>query len=340
MLKIDAPFYATVENAADEAKRLAADGFDGVYTLEGSTDPFFPLLLASEHAPQLDIATGIAVAFPRNPSHLAYQAWDLHKFSKGKFLLGLGSQIKTHIENRFGCEFSRPAARMREHILATKAFFDCWQDGTRLDFQGEFTRHTLMTPMFNAGENPYGKPPILLGALGPKMTEVAGEVADGIIMHPFNNQVFIEQHALPAVRKGLEKADKPESEFIISLGAMIATGENDEAMQAAKASIKGLLGFYASTPAYIPPMDAIGYADLQPEANRLTKEGKWEQLADLIDDKFFEAFCIYDEPQNIAARVAKKYGSLPDRLSLYTPYATPAGFWQPIVKQIRPAAHT
>ncbi|CAA0095979.1 putative protein [Halioglobus japonicus] len=338
MLKIDAPFYATVENAAAEAKRLADDGFDGVYSLEGNTDPFFPLLLASEHAPQLDIATGIAVAFPRNPSHLAYQSWDLHKFSKGKFLLGLGSQIKTHIEKRFGCEFSRPAARMREHILATKAFFDCWQDGTRLDFQGEFTRHTLMTPMFNAGPNPYGKPPILLGALGPKMTEVAGEVADGIIMHPFNNQAFIEQHALPAVRKGLAKADKPESEFIMSLGAMIATGENEEDMKAAKASIKGLLGFYASTPAYIPPMDAIGYADLQLEANRLTKEGKWEQLAALIDDTFFEAFCIYDEPQNIAARVAEKYGSLPDRLSLYTPYATPAGFWKPIIKAIRAGA--
>ncbi len=337
MLSIDAPFYATVEDAAEEAKRLAADGFDGVYTLEGNTDPFFPLLLASEHAPQLAIATGIAVAFPRNPSHLAYQAWDLHRFSKGKFLLGLGSQVKAHIENRFGCEFSRPAARMREHILAIKAFFDCWQNGTQLNFQGEFTRHTLMTPMFNAGPNPFGEPPVLLGALGPKMTEVAGEVADGIIMHPFNNQTFIEQHALPAVRKGLTKVDKLESEFIISLGAMIATGENEESMQAAKDSIKGLLGFYASTPAYIPPMDAIGYADLQPEANRLTKEGKWDQLADMIDDTFFEAFCIYDEPQNIAARIAQKYGSLPDRLSLYTPYATPVGFWKPIIEQVKSA---
>ena len=337
MLRIDAPFYATVENAAEEARRLADEGFDGVYTLEGNTDPFFPLLLASEHAPQLDIATGIAVAFPRNPSHLAYQAWDLQKFSKGRFLLGLGSQIKTHIENRFGCEFSRPAARMREHILAIKAFFDCWQDGERLDFQGEFTRHTLMTPMFNAGENPYGKPPVLLGALGPRMTEVAGEVADGIIMHPFNNQVFIEDHALPAVQKGLEKAGKSDSSFIMSLGAMIATGENEQAMQAARDSIKGLLGFYASTPAYVPPMAAIGYEDLQPEANRLTKEGKWDQLADLIDDKFFEAFCIYDEPQNIAARLAEKYGSLPDRLSFYTPYATPEGFWRPIIDQVKGA---
>ena len=156
-------------------------------------------------------------------------------------------------------------------------------------------------------------------------------------MHPFNNQTFIEQHALPAVQKGLAKADKNESEFIFSLGAMIATGEDEKAMQAAKTSIKGLLGFYASTPAYIPPMAAIGYEGLQPEANRLTKEGKWEQLADLIDDTFFEAFCIYDEPQNVATRIAQKYGAMPDRLSFYTPYATPAGFWTPIIEEVRAA---
>ena len=185
MFKIDGPFYAQLDNAADEAKRLRDIGYDGVYTLEGNADPFFPLLIASEHAPELTISTGIAVAFPRNPSHLAYQSWDLQKFSKGKFMLGLGSQIKAHVEKRFSCEFSKPVARMREHVLATKAFFDCWQNGTRLNFEGEFRQHTLMTPMFNAQPNPYGIPPILLGALGPKMTEMTGEVADGLIVHPF-----------------------------------------------------------------------------------------------------------------------------------------------------------
>jgi probable F420-dependent oxidoreductase len=334
-MKIDGPFYATLDNAAEEARRLAAEGFDGVYTLEGNSDPFFPLLLASEHAPHLDIATAIAVAFPRNPSHLAYQAWDLHKFSKGRFMLGLGSQIKAHIENRFGCEFNRPAARMREHILAIKAFFDCWQDGERLSFEGEFTRHTLMTPMFNAGNNPYGKPPILLGALGPRMTEVAGEVADGIILHPFNTMAFIEDTTLPAIARGREHAPQSGTEFIVSLAAMIATGATEEDMLNAKQSIKNLLGFYASTPAYIPPMAAIGYEDLQPEANRLTKEGKWDQLSALIDDTFFEAFCIFDEPQNIARRVKEKYGSIPTRLGIYAPYATPTGFWRPIIESLK-----
>ncbi len=179
MMKIDGPFYASLDNAAAEARRLAAAGYDGVYTLEGNTDPFFPLVVAAEHAPGLDIATGIAVAFPRNPLHMAYQAWDLHKFSKGHFILGLGSQIRPHIVKRFGCEFDHPARRMKELIQATKAFFDCFQDGKEMNFEGEFYRHTLMTPMFDAGPNDYGKPPILLGGLGPMMTAVAGEVADG-----------------------------------------------------------------------------------------------------------------------------------------------------------------
>ena len=205
-MKIDGPFYAQLSDAAAEAKRLEGIGYDGVYTLEGSWDPFYPLVLASEHAPQLDIATGIAVAFPRNPMHLAYQAWDLQTFSKGKFLLGIGSQIKPHIEKRFGVEFSPPAARMRDYILALKAIFQAWQSGGKLDYRGPYYQHTLMTPMFDAGPNAYGPPPVLLGALGPKMTEVAGEVADGLIVHPFNTMPFLTDHALPAVQRGLEKS--------------------------------------------------------------------------------------------------------------------------------------
>ena len=162
-VKIDGPFYAQLGDAAEEARRLAAIGYDGVYTLEGSWDPFYPLVMAAEHAPGLDLATGIAVAFPRNPMHLAYQAWDLQKFSGGHFLLGIGSQVKAHIENRFGLDFNPPASRMREYIQALKAIFDCWQNGTRLDFRGKYYRHTLMTPMFNPGPNPCGIPPVLLG---------------------------------------------------------------------------------------------------------------------------------------------------------------------------------
>lgn len=334
-MKIDGPFYATLENAAEEAKRLAAIGYDGVYTLEGGWDPFLPLVLASEHAPALDIATGIAVAFPRNPSHIAYQAWDLQKHSKGKFMLGLGSQVKAHIEKRFGIAFNPPAARMREYILAVKAFFDCWQHGTRLDFQGEYYQHTLMTPMFNPGPNPYGIPPILLGALGPKMTEVAGEVADGLIVHPFNSLPFLEEKALPAVRRGLEKANKKESDFILQINAIVITGEDEQSYQAAENSVKSLLGFYASTPAYRPPMDAIGMGDLQPTLNRLSKEGKWDALGGYIDEAFLEAFCTRGEPHEIAGKLKEKYGDYADRLAIYAPYAAPDAMWKKIITALK-----
>ena len=334
-MKIDGPFYATLDNAAAEAKRLAAIGYDGVYTLEGSWDPFLPLALASEHAPSLDIATGIAVAFPRNPSHIAYQAWDLQKFSKGKFLLGIGSQIKAHIEKRFGLEFNPPAARMREYILAVKAFFDCWQNGAPLDFQGKYYRHTLMTPMFNPGPNPYGPPPIMLGALGPKMTEVAGEVADGLIVHPFNSLPFLEERALPAVRRGLEKAGRSIDDFLLQVNAIVITGESEAEYLAAENSVKGLLGFYASTPAYRPPMEAVGLGELQPKLNALSKEGKWDQLGDCIDDDFLDAFCVRGEPGDIAAKLKARYGEYADRLAIYAPYAASDAMWAKIVSALK-----
>ena len=334
-MKIDGPFYARLEDAAAEAARLAAIGYDGVYTLEGSSDPFLPLVLASEHAPGVDIATGIAVAFPRNPMHLAYQAWDLQRFSKGHFLLGIGSQVRAHIEKRFGADFERPAARMREYIQALKAIFACWQHGAALDFHGQYYRHTLMTPMFNPGPNDFGIPPVLLGALGPMMTEVAGEVADGLIVHPFNNIPFLEQAALPAVERGLAKAGRERGDFTLQLNAMVITGESEQAMAAATQSVKSLLGFYASTPAYRPPMEAIGRGDLQPELNRLSKAGKWQELGEHIDDDFLEAFTTRGEPDEIAGKLLAKYGKHADRLAIYAPYAAPDGMWKKIVEGLK-----
>ncbi|MEZ5504375.1 MAG: TIGR03617 family F420-dependent LLM class oxidoreductase [Halioglobus sp.] len=334
-MKIDGPFYAQLGEAAVEARRLAAIGYDGVYSLEGSWDPFFPLVMAAEHAPALDIATGIAVAFPRNPVHLAHQAWDLQRFSRGKFLLGIGSQVKAHIEKRFGVGFQPPAPRMREYILALKAIFDCWQHGAPLNFQGEYFRHTLMTPMFNPGPLECKPPPVLLGALGPRMTEVAGEVADGLIVHPFNSMPFLTEHALPAVHRGLAKSGRARSDFILQINAIIITGETEEARAAARASVKSLLGFYASTPASRPPRDAVGYGDLQPELNRLSKEGRWDELGSYIDETFLDAFATSGKPGEIADKLLAKYGEHADRLAVYAPYAAPDAMWSAIIARLK-----
>ena len=334
-MKIDGPFYAQLGEAAAEARRLADIGYDGVYSLEGSWDPFYPLVMASEHAPALDIATGIAVAFPRNPMHLAYQAWDLQKFSKGRFLLGIGSQVKAHIEKRFGVAFSPPAARMREYILALKAIFDCWQNGAPLDFRGDYFHHTLMTPMFNPGPLDCPPPPVLLGALGPRMTEVAGEVADGLIVHPFNSMPFLEDHALPAVQRGLARAERARDDFILQVNAIVITGETQEARAVAAESVRSLLGFYASTPAYRPPMEAVGYGDLQPELNRLSKEGRWDELGSYIDQAFLDAFTTSGTPDEISGRLLEKYGGFTDRLAIYAPYQAPDAMWASIISGLK-----
>jgi len=334
-VKIDGPFYAQLGDAAGEARRLAAIGYDGVYTLEGSWDPFFPLVMAAEHAPDLDIATGIAVAFPRNPVHLAYQAWDLQKFSNGKFLLGIGSQVKAHIENRFGVPFSPPAARMREYILALKAVFDCWQNGAPLDFRGEYFHHTLMTPMFNPGPLQCRPPPVLLGALGPRMTEVAGEVADGLIVHPFNSMPFLLEHALPAAQRGLEKSGRERGDFTVQVNAIVITGETAADRAVATESVRSLLGFYASTPAYRPPMAAVGYGELQPELNRLSKEGRWDELGSYIDDSFLDAFTTRGAPGDIGSALLDKYGAYADRLAIYAPYSAPDAMWAAIIAGLK-----
>ena len=334
-MKIDGPFYAQLGEAAAEARRLAGIGYDGVYTLEGSWDPFFPLAMVAEHAPGLEIATGVAVAFPRNPMHLAYQAWDLQKFSNGKFLLGIGSQVKAHIENRFGVPFNPPAARMREYILALKSIFDCWQNGTPLEFRGEYFRHTLMTPMFNPGPLAYRPPPVLLGALGPRMTEVAGEVADGLIIHPFNSMPFLLEHALPAVERGLAKSNRTRGDFTLQINAIVITGETAADRAIATESVRSLLGFYASTPAYRPPMEAVGYGDLQPELNRLSKEGRWDELGSYIDDSFLHAFATSGTPGEISATLVEKYGAYADRLAIYAPYSAPDAMWKSIVARLK-----
>ena len=333
--KIDGPLYATLENAVEGAVELARVGYDGLYTLEGAHDPFYPLVLASEHAPALDISTSIAVSLPRNPLHLAYQALDLQNYSKGKFYLGLGSQVKPHIEKRFGCEFSPVAKRMREQILAIKAIFDCFQNGSRLNFQGEYYRHTLMAPMFNPGPCEYGPPPILTGGFGPKMCQMAGEVADGLIIHPFSNMPYIREHVLDNVRLGLKKGGRSEETFILSIAAMVITGDSEANYDKAYDAIRSLLAFYGSTPAYLPAMQAIGCESLQPELNRLSKENRRDEMTALISDDIVEHFAVIGEPDQIAQQLLDKYGRLASRLSIYAPYFAKSDVWRGIIADIK-----
>ena len=220
-----------------KAKRLEALGYHGAVTAETSHDPFFPLLLAAEHTEKIQLVTSIAVAFARTPMNLANIGHDLNSFSKGRFVLGLGSQIRPHVTKRFSMPWSKPAARMREFISAMRAIWDCWHNGSQLSFKGDFYDHSLMTPMFTPLDSEYGAPRVMLAAVGPLMTEVAGEVADGVIIHSFTTKKYLEEVTLPAVEKGLAKAGRSRSDFQISYPGFIVTGKNEEEFNATKKAV-------------------------------------------------------------------------------------------------------
>ena len=232
---------ARPDRAGDRARKLAATGIDGLFTFEGQHDVFLPLAAAAATT-DVELMTNVAIALPRSPLHLAHTAYDLQLLSAGRFRLGLGSQIRPHIESRYGSTWSRPAARMRETVLAVRAILDAWQHKQRLEFRGEFTKHTLMTPAFNPGPNRYGIPPIYLGALGPLMTRAAAEVADGLLVMPFHSVRHFRERTLPAIDDGLRRSGRARADFDIFPQVIAAIGRTDSQLAAAAAGVRALLG--------------------------------------------------------------------------------------------------
>ncbi len=306
-------------------------GYDGIWSAETSHDPFYPLLVAAEHTEKIELGTGIAVAFARSPMTLANTAWDLQGYSDGRFILGLGSQVKAHIEKRFSMPWSHPAARMREFVLAMRAIWANWQDGTPLRFEGEFYRHTLMTPFFNPGPIDAGPPKVFLAAVGEKMTEVAGEVCDGIILHGFTTERYVREVTLPALERGWEKAGKVRSDFQLSGPLFVVTGTTEEEVAKARVGTKQQIAFYGSTPSYRGVLELHGWGDLQTDLNRLSKEGKWVEMGGLIDDDILETFAVVGEPEEIPALLLGRYGDIVDRLSFYAPYQSDPERWSRIL---------
>jgi probable F420-dependent oxidoreductase len=335
-MKVDAPLVTSSLSATPEiARGIEALGYDGVYTFEGPHDPFFPLALAAEHTERIELATAIAVGFARSPMNLAHIGWDLQTFSKGRAILGLGSQIKPHIEKRFSMPWSRPAARMREMVLAIRAIWASWQDGTPLKFEGEIYRHTLMTPFFTPEPSPYPTARIFLAGVGPAMTEIAGEVADGFLVHPFSSAEFIEEHTLPALDRGLATSGRTREDIEISWPALVVTGETEADREAAASITRSQLAFYGSTPAYKVVLDAHGWGDLQPELNRLTKEGRWDLMAGLIDDEMLNTFAVCGRPSEIAGLMTERYGALVDRVAFNAPYRSDPAAWAEVLDGFR-----
>jgi probable F420-dependent oxidoreductase len=325
--------------APDEVARVAREledvGYDGALTAETSHDPFLPLVAAAEHTERLELGTGIAVAFARNPMTLANIGYDLQLYSGGRFRLGLGSQIKAHIEKRFSMPWSHPAARMRELVLAIRAIWASWNDGVPLQFRGEFYRHTLMTPFFNPGPNPCGTPKIILAAVGERMTEVAGEVADGMILHAFTTERYVREVTMPALERGFARSGRRREDFEISGPLFVVTGANDEQLEQARAGTKQQIAFYGSTPAYRGVLELHGWGGYQDELNTLSKRGEWQAMGESITDEMLETFAVVTTPEDIPGQMLQRFGDLVDRLSFYAPYRNDPERWRAILARFR-----
>ncbi len=322
-------------DVGERAAHLEALGYDGAYTFEGQSDPFFPLAMAARDTERVELCTAVAVAFARNPMLLANIGYDLQKLSQGRFILGLGSQIRPHITRRFSMPWSKPALRMKEMVQAIKEIWRCWNEGGRLDFQGEIYRHTLMTPIFNPGPNPYGNPKIYVAGVGPKMTEVAGEVADGFFTHPFHTEQSWRETTLPALERGVAASGRSLKEIDVCFQLMVVSGKNDEEFEQCRDIVRQQIAFYGSTPAYRVALESHGWGEVQGELNTLSKKGDWVEMSRLITDDILEEIAIVAPLAEVAGRIRARCGEYADRVSFGVPYFGDAEYWSDIARELR-----
>ena len=302
-MKIDASLITRDHlDAGKLATNFESEGYDGVYTFEGPHDPFLPLSIACGTTSTIDLMTSVAIGFARNPMILANLGYDLQLMSKGRFTLGLGSQIKPHIEKRFSMPWSSPAKRMGEMVAAIKAIWNAWQFKEPLNFRGEFYSHTLMTPFFNPGENPFGIPKILMAAVGPMMLKAAAENADGIIVHPFHSAKSFHELTLPALDNRFQ-----DNDFEVVIGLIVGLGTTQDEIDQAKLSCASQISFYGSTPAYKGMLEVHGFEDLHLELNRLSKQGEWTKMRDIIPDEVLQEFTIIGTPAQAAEKLLSRY---------------------------------
>ncbi len=310
-------------------------GYDAAYSFEAKHDPFLPLAVAAEHTTRIELGTAVAIAFARTPMTLANAGWDLQLLSKGRMILGLGSQIKPHIEQRFSMPWSKPAARMNELVRGIRAIWDSWEHDAPLNFDGEFYTHTRMIPMFSPGPAPYGLPRIFTGGFGPKMTAVAGEVADGFFVHPVNSRRSLQELTLPAIAEGAARAGRPVEEIEVVCVTIIVTGETEEALAESRQTVRQQLAFYGTTPAYQSVFQLHGYGDMHDELRALARENRWVEMTSLIDDSLVDEIAVVGEPHEIAGKLRARLDGISDSVSLVNNRAPDPTHYADIVRELK-----
>lgn len=295
---------------------LESIGYDRAFSFEAKHDPFIPIAVAGEHTSGIELGTAIAIGFARTPMTLANVSWDLHTTTGGRFTLGIGSQIRPHIEERFSMPWSRPVDRMRDMVLGIRAIWQSWQDGTPLEFCGEFYTHTRMIPAFDPGPNPFGMPRILTAGFGPRMTALAGEVADGFLVHPVNSRRSLLELTMPAIAEGAARAGRDVDDIEIVCVTTIVTGRDEAEFERSREAVRAQFAFYGSTPAYLPVFTLHGFGDLHPELNLLARQNRWKEMAGLIDDELIETIAVVGEPHQIGPLIRARLDGISDSVSL------------------------
>ena len=318
-MKVDAPTTPDLHKVGASAARLERLGYDGLRLAELNHDPFLPLTIAAEHTSTIELVTSVAVAFSRNPMSMAVLAHDLNAFSNGRLVLGLGSQVKPHIERRFSMPWHKAAAQMEEFIEAMNAIFDCWYEGTRLEYIGEYYQHNLMPATFTPDNLDAPRPRIVLSATGPLMTKVAAEVADGMIMHPFSSEKYMREVTLPAIETGLANSNRTLTEFALDYAPMVAVGNSEEALLKAIAVLRDRIAFYGCTVAYKPVLDIHGWGDLQEELIALNRAHKNAEMASLITDEMVETIGIVGTPDEVVDTMLARFGGVISRTGFGAP---------------------
>jgi probable F420-dependent oxidoreductase len=301
----------------DYARRVEALGFDCLWSSETQHDPFLPLAVAATATSRVKLGTAIAVAFPRSPMITAHTAWDLQQASGGRFILGLGSQVKGHNERRFSVKFDAPGPRLREVIQALRTIWDCWQHGTRLNFKGQFYRFDLMTPFFNPGPIAEPRIPIYIAGVNTYMCRLAGQLCDGLHVHPFNSPAYLRQYVVPAVEEGLRAAGRSRTEFTYATQGFVIVGDTEDERGPQREAVRQQIAFYASTRTYEPVLAAHGWQDLGPHLHRKSVEGDWAGMARLVTDEMVDAYAVTGTWESIAARIRERYAGLLDRMAFY-----------------------
>jgi len=311
-----------LQSVPEQARQMEQAGYDCIWTSETQHDPFLPLAVAAEVTKSIKLGTAIAVAFPRSPMITAYTAWDIQRASAGRLILGLGSQVKAHNERRFSVKFESPGPKLREVVLSLRAIWECWQKGSPLRFQGEFYRFDLMTPFFSPGPIDHPRIPIFIAAVNQFMCRVAGEVCDGLHVHPLHTPKYLREYVLPAVKEGLRSSGRTREQFQFATSTFVIAGDSEREREENAEAVRGQIAFYASTRTYKPVLAAHGWEAVGARLHAKSLEGDWKGMARLISDEMLAEFAVSGTYESIGQQLRERYEGLIDRVSLYQPYET------------------